>query len=121
MNCGVTCSRVNIPGQAAARTMAGMERPFLQRLHVRGPRGYALAAIVFVLSALTAWAAWSPGSPSTFTLAWVAVVSVGLIVAVVLAIRDGSPTQSVAHVLYNAEHPGNPTGDAAGRAAVARK
>lgn len=63
-------------------------------------------AIVSVLSVLTAWAAWSPGSPSTFTMAWVAVVSVGLIVAVAMAIRDGGPTQSVAHVLYDVEHPG---------------
>jgi hypothetical protein len=96
---------VNIPGGARGRSMAGMERPFLHSL-----RFYALAAMAVVFVGLAAWAAW--GSPSAFTLAWVAAVSAGLVVSIALAVRDGSPTRSVAHVLYDAEHADDDTAGA---------
>ncbi|MFN2445519.1 MAG: hypothetical protein ABR606_08040 [Vicinamibacterales bacterium] len=75
-----------------------MERPF-----IRWFRAYILDAMIVVSAALGAWAAW--GSPSPVTLTWVAVVSVGLVIVTALAVRDGSPTRSVAHVLYETEHP----------------
>lgn len=75
----------------------------MERLFVHWLRVYSLAGIVAMFATLGAWAAW--GSPSSMTLVWVAIVGTGLIVATALAIRDGSPTRSVAHVLYDTEHP----------------
>jgi hypothetical protein len=89
--------------------MAGMETNKLHSLRV-----YGLTAMIVVFAALAAWVGW--GSPSAFSLVWVAAVGVGLIIATMVAVRNGSPTRSVAHVLYDVEHPVGDTQSAAGRA-----
>jgi hypothetical protein len=74
-----------------------MERPYSHLIRV-----YVVAAMVVMGLALTAWAVW--GSPSNLSLAWVGIVSVGLVLAAATAVRAGGPTRSVAHVLYDTEN-----------------
>lgn len=75
-----------------------MERPYLHLVRV-----YVVAAMAVMGLALTAWAVW--GSPSNLSLAWVAIVGVGLVLAAATAVRAAGPTRSVAHVLYDTENP----------------
>lgn len=68
-------------------------------------RRSSLVSILLIGVLLSAWAVWGSASSSRSTFVWLAAVAVGLVVAVIMAIRDGRPTRSIAHVLYDAEHP----------------
>jgi hypothetical protein len=100
---------VNILGAGRRDNLAGMEPYKLHSL-----RMYGLTAMIMIVAALAAWAGW--GSPSGFSLVWVAAVGAGLVIATMVAVRNGSPTRSVAHVLYDVEHPVGDTKSAAGGA-----
>lgn len=73
----------------------------MEKTLLHAPRVYVMAALLAGLAALGTWAA--VGSPSAITLIWVAVVGTGLVIATALAVRDGSPTRSVTHILHDAE------------------
>jgi tetrahydromethanopterin S-methyltransferase subunit E len=55
--------------------------------------------------ASSAWATFVPDSISGSTFGWILVVTIGLFVVSTIATRSSRPSSSVAHVLYEAEHP----------------
>lgn len=67
---------------------------------------YAIAALLVLSAGLVAWTIW--GEPSLVALAWTGAVGLGLVVATGMAVRDGAPTRSVAHVLYDTEQAAAP-------------
>jgi hypothetical protein len=57
---------------------------------------------------LVGWAGLGPRWLSGQTFGWLSALGIVLVGIVLLTIRAGQPTRTVAHVLYDAEHPDNP-------------
>ena len=53
------------------------------------------------------WLAFVPQSVSAPTFAWVSILGLVTMIAVVSTMVGARPTRSIAHVLYDTEHPGS--------------
>lgn len=65
----------------------------------------AALCVIYASTSIAAWFAAVPGVVSAQTFAWVSVLALLTTIAVAATTVSARPTRSIAHVLYDVEHP----------------
>jgi hypothetical protein len=63
---------------------------------------------VYAATSIAVWVAAVPGVVSGQTFAWVSVLALLTVAAAGAAVANARATRSIAHVLYDVEHPSRP-------------
>jgi hypothetical protein len=71
-------------------------------------RSLPLVVVVVLAATVAAWVTWVPSAVSATTFGWLMAAG-AVVTGVTLAIMSrAQPTRSIAHVLYDVEHPSKP-------------